>query len=175
MIMAPPAQPTRMTPKIAPVLILILLALFITAGCTSPVIPTGGGGPSGGNQAPSTTQPPSGTQGTIYPGAVVTVPPNYDVQIQVNRNPNEIHPDITVAFRGGKGQIFLKKILATVVRSDGQVITKEIDQPESGQISVGDYMTFTGTTGIDRVIVVVTILGKDYKIYDQNLDFNLHP
>jgi hypothetical protein len=175
MIMAPPAQPTRMTPKIAPVLILILLALALGEGCTSPVIPPGGGRPSGGTQAPPATQAQSGTQGAIYPGPVVTVPANYDIEIQVNRNPNEIHPDITVTFRGGKGQIFLKKILATVVRSDGQVITKEIDQPESGQISVGDYVTFVGTTGIDRVIVVVTILGKDYKIYDQNLDFNLHP
>jgi hypothetical protein len=36
-------------------------------------------------------------------------------------------------------------------------------------------VTFTGTTGIDRVIVVVTILGKDYKIMDMNDDYNLHP
>jgi hypothetical protein len=177
MIIPHPEQPTHMTPKIAPLLILILFALAIGPGCTAPTSPTGGGGPSEGTQAPPATQPPagSGTSSEIYPGPVVTVPPIYDVQIQVNRNPNTIHPDITVAFRGGKGQYILKKILATVVRSDGQVIQKEIDQPENGQISVGDSMTFTGTTGIDRVIVVVTILGKDYKIYDQNLDFNSHP
>ena len=79
-----------------------------------------------------------------------------------------------MTFRGGKGQIFLKRILATVVTSDGKVVSKEIDQPPNGQISVGDSVTFQGTTGVDRVIVVVTILGKDYKIMDKNDDFNAH-
>jgi hypothetical protein len=106
---------------------------------------------------------------------VVTVPPIYTVEIQENRNHNPVHPDITVTFRGGKGQYILSRILSIVVRSDGQVITKEMTRPENGQISVGDYVTFTGTTGVDRVIVIVTILGKDYKILDMNDDYNSHP
>jgi hypothetical protein len=166
-----------MAKKIAPLLILLLSALFLAAGCTSPVIPTGGGGPSGGTQAPPATQPPagSGTSSEIYPGPVVTVPPNYAVEIQENRNHNPVHPDITVTFRGGKGQIFLKRVLVTMVPSVGEPITKEIVQPENGQISVGQYVTFIGTTGVDRVIVIVTILGKDYKILDMNDDYNSHP
>ncbi|HMK15538.1 MAG TPA: hypothetical protein VK450_01320, partial [Methanomicrobiales archaeon] len=123
--------------------------------------------------------PPStaGTQGqgsTVFPGPVVTVPPNYDVEIQENRNHNSVNPYITLTFRGGKGQIFLQRITVTVVQSDGQVITKTIERPENGQISVGDYVQFPGTTGVDRVIVVVTILGKDYKILDMNDDYNSH-
>jgi hypothetical protein len=110
----------------------------------------------------------------MYPGPTVTVPPNYDVSIQENRNHNTVNPYITVTFRGGKGQIFLQKITATAVQSDGQVITKTIDRPEGGQISVGDYVRFPGTTGVDRVIVVVKILGKDYKIVDMLDDFNSH-
>ncbi|MGA2934657.1 MAG: hypothetical protein ABSD81_05830 [Methanomicrobiales archaeon] len=161
-----------MTPKIAPLLILMLCALSLGAGCTAP---PGGGGSSGGTQAPPANQPQSGTQGTLYPGPVVTVPPNYDVAIQENRNHNPIHPDITVTFRGGKGQIFLQKIVATVIRSDGGVITKELDRPENGQISVQDYMTLQGTTGVDRVVVIVTILNVDYKILDMNDDYNSHP
>jgi hypothetical protein len=97
------------------------------------------------------------------------------VEIQENRNHNPVHPDITVTFRGGKGQIFLKRILVTMVPSQGQPMTKEINQPENGQISVGQYVTFQGTTGVDRVVVVVTILGKDYKIIDMNDDYNSHP
>jgi hypothetical protein len=122
-------------------------------------------------------QPPggSGTSSEIYPGPVVTVPPIYTVEIQENRNHNPVHPDITVTFRGGKGQIFLKRILVTMVPSQGQPMTKEINQPENGQISVGQYVTFQGTTGVDRVVVVVTILGKDYKIIDMNDDYNSHP
>jgi len=162
--------------QIAPILILILFALEMGAGCTSPVIPPGVGGPSGGTQAPPATQSQPGTQGAIYPGPVVTVPPNYDIQIQENRNHNPIHPDITVTFRGGKGQIFLQKMLVTMVPSVGKPVSTEIVRPENGQISVGDHVTFTtATTGIDRVIVVVTILGKDYKIMDMNDDYNSHP
>ena len=174
MIIPPPGQSTRMIRKISPLLILILFTLAIGAGCTSPVIPTGGGGPSGGTQAPA-TQSQSGTQAEIYPGPVVTVPPIYEVEIQENRNHNPIHPDITVTFRGGKGQYILQRILAIVVRSDGQMITKEMTRPENGQISVGQSVTFTGTTGVDRVIVIVTILGKDYKILDMKDDYNSHP
>jgi hypothetical protein len=172
MIIPLPGIKPRMASKLAPIAILILCALAICPACTSPM---GGGGPSGGNQATSGGQSQPGTQGTIYPGPVVTVPPDYNVQIQENRNHNPVYPNIIVTFRGGKGQIFLQKIVATVVRSDGQVITKELDRPENDQIKVGDSMTFTGTTGIDRVIVVVTILAKDYKIIDMNDDYNSHP
>jgi len=169
-----------MAPKLAAVVIFILFALALGQGCTAP---TGGGGQSGGTQVPSGGQTPappaiqttgSGSTAAIYPGPTVTVPPIYRVEIQENRNHNPIHPDITVTFRGGDGQVFLKKILATVVRSDGLVIQKEIDQPENGQISVGENVTLPGTTGVDRVIVVVTIISKDYKIIDMNDDYNSH-
>ena len=166
-----------MTPRIVLLLILILCALSLGAGCAAPS--GGGGGAQGGTQPPGTrppgTQPQTaGSSGEISPGPTVTVPPNYDVTIQENRNHNTIRPYITVTFRGGKGQIFLQKITATVIQSDGQVITKTIDRPEGGQISVGDSMTFPGTTQVDRVIVVVTFLGKDYKILDMPDDFNSH-
>lgn len=172
MIIPPPEQPTRMAPKLASILILILFTLALGPGCTTS---TGGGGPSGGTQAPSATRAHSGTQGTIYPGPTVTVRSDYAVEIQENRNHNPIHPDITVTFQGGKGQIFLQRILVTVVLSDGNVITKSIERPENGQISVGQYVTFQGTTGVDRVVVVVTILGVDYKIIDMLDDYNSHP
>jgi hypothetical protein len=160
--------------KLAAFTIFILFALALGQGCTAP---SGGGGPSGGTQAPAggQQQTPAQTGGGIYPGPTVTVPPDYYVEVQENRNHNPIHPDITVAFRGGKGQIFLQRILVTMVPSAGQPVTKEIVRPENGQISVGDSVTFTGTTGVDRVIVVVTILGKDYKILDMLDDYNSHP
>ncbi|HUK38266.1 MAG TPA: hypothetical protein VLV30_04030 [Methanomicrobiales archaeon] len=156
-----------MAPKHASILILLLFALALGPGCASS---SGGGGTSGGTQGSA-----GGQASQISPGPVVTVPEIYMVEVQENRNHNPIHPDITVAFRGGKGQIFVQKIVGTVVRSDGQVITKELDRPENGQLSVGDSMTFQGTTGVDRVIVVVTILGKDYKVLDMQDDYNSHP
>ena len=173
MIIPHPGQPTRMA-QIAPILIILLCALSLGAGCTAPT--GGGGGTQRVTQAsPGVQSQTTGPAGEIYPGPTVTVPPIYDVQIQVNRNPNPVYPYITVTFAGGKGQVFLQKIVATMVPSVGMPVTKELDRPENGQISKGDSMTFTGTTGIDRIIVVVTILNTDYKMYDQNLDFNSHP
>jgi len=154
-----------MARKHAAVLILTLFALALWPGCAAP-------GSSGGGQAQGGTQ---GSGGEIYPGPVVMPPDMYGTEIQESRNHNPIHPDITVAYRGGKGQYILKRILVTVVRSDGQVISKSIDQPASGQISVGDSVTIQGTTGVDRVVAVATILGKDYKILDMLDDYNSHP
>jgi len=174
--MAPPGQPTHMTPKIAPLLILILFALAIGPGCTAPTAPTGGGGPSGGTQAPPGTQAPaSGTGVTAPSGPVVTVPPDFDVEIQVNKNMIFTNPSIDVFYRGGKGQIFLQKMFVQVYKSDGTYETGQLLRPDGGQISVGDKVTIRGTTGTDRVIVTVTILNKDYTIYDQYVEFKTRP
>ena len=91
--------------------------------------------------------------------------------IQVTRDPNTAFPYITVTFRGGYGQILLRTLTVTVARSDGQILQEVIPRSGEHQYSVGDSVRITGTTGTDQVIVVATILGKDYKIYDENLAF----
>jgi hypothetical protein len=156
-----------MAPKRA-VLILIISAFILAAGCTSPVIPTGGGGTTGGSQA-------QGSGGAFSPGPVVTVPPDYYVEFQVNKNMISTNPTIDVYFSGGKGQIFLQRALVEVQKSDGTVESKEFVRPEGGQISKGDKVTFRGTTGTDRVVITVTIVNKNYKIFDQLYDFKTHP
>jgi hypothetical protein len=159
-----------MARKLAAVMIL-LLALALGAGCAAP-----GGGGSQATPAPGGTQPSGqGSGGAFSPGPVVTLPPDYFVDIQVNKNMISTNPAIDVFFRGGRGQIFLQKMLVEVQKSDGTVESKEIVRPEGGQISVGDKVTFRGTTGTDRVVVTVTVLGKSYKIHDQLYDFKTRP
>lgn len=174
--MPPPGQPTRMAPKLAAGLIAVLLAIAFFAGCASPTIPSG----TGGTQAPTAGGGQStagGSQGSIYSGPVVTPPESFSVIVQESRNHNPIHPDITVAYRGGQGQYLLKKLVVVMVPSTGTMVTKEIDQPESGQIPVGDSVTFTtATTGVDRVIVIATLVKYgDFKILDMQDDYNSHP
>jgi hypothetical protein len=155
----------------APFLVLVLMALSLAAGCT---VPQGGGTPT---QAPTqtvTTIPPSPAV-TVPPGPVVTVPPAYAVAIQVTRNPNTAFPYITVTFRGGNGQVILQRITVTVARADGQVLREVVPRTGVHQYAVGDSASITGTTGTDEVVVVVTILGKDYKIYDENMPFYTIP
>jgi hypothetical protein len=106
---------------------------------------------------------------------VVTVPPGYEVEIQVYKNMITTNPYIDVFYRGGKGQIFLQRMFVQLYRSDGTYDTGQLLRPEGGQISVGDKVSFRGTTGTDRVVVTVTILNRDYKIYDQLLEFKTHP
>ena len=163
-----------MAGKAASLLILTVIALALGTGCTAP---GGGGGtpvPTASPtpvETPVTTLPPTPVV-TIPPGPVVTTPPNYDVIVQVMKSPNTAFPYITVAFRGGSGQFILARLTVTVARSDGQVVQKIVPETGRDQYAVGDSVKILGTDGIDRVVVVATILGVDYKIYDQNLDTN---
>jgi hypothetical protein len=154
-----------MTGETISLLVLVLVSLSLAAGC---VVPQGGGG----TPTPTVTTATPAPVVTIPPGPVVTVPPQYQVAIQVTRNPNTAFPYITTTFRGGSGQFILRRITVTVERSDGQVIQEVIPESGLGQYAVGDSVRILGTTGVDRVVVVVTMLGGDYKIYDENLDFN---
>ena len=165
-----------MTGKAVSAAVLLLVLLALGPGCT---VPQGGGG----TPAPTTTHPTAPALTitptpavTIPPGPVVTEPPQYDVAIQVNRNPNTQSPTITVTFRGGYGQFILQEIQATVARSDGQVIQEVVPMTGNGQYAVGDHVNVEGTTGTDEVVVVVTLNGVDYKIYDEFLPFYaVHP
>jgi len=156
-----------MTCKIPVFLTLALLALAFAPGCTAP---------QGGGETPTTAAiAPATTIVTIPPGPVVTIPPAYAVAIQVNREPNTAFPYITITFRGGYGQVILRRITVTVARSDGQVIQEDIPMSGQNQYAVGDSLRILGTTGTDEVAVVVTILGKDWKIYDENRPFYTIP
>ncbi|HVP25749.1 MAG TPA: hypothetical protein VMS81_07195 [Methanomicrobiales archaeon] len=159
-----------MKARTAPILVLLLLGLAFGPGCTAP--PGGGGTPTPTpvqTTVPVTTPVPPTPVATIPPGPVVTVPPIYDITIQVMKNPSTFSPDITVTFRGGKGQYILSALTVTVARSDGQVFREVIPETGQGQYSVGDSVRIRGTTGRDEVVVVATILGVDYKIYDEIL------
>jgi hypothetical protein len=157
-----------MIDRLSSLLILSLVALALGPGCTAP----GSGGIPTPTMPAMTTAPPVVT---IPPGPVTTPPPNYAVAIQVTRNPNTAFPYITVTFRGGYGQVILQRLTVTVALSDGRVLQEVIPRSGQGQYSVGDSVRITGTTGTDEVAVVATILGKDYKIYDENLAFYTIP
>ena len=170
-----------MTAKAALLLMVILIALALGPGCTAP---QGGGGTPTPTLTPVVTVTPDGSPVptpqvtpvlTFPPGPAVTAPPYQDVIVQVMKNPSTANPYISVAFRGGSGQYIVSKITVTVSRSDGQVIQKTIPASGQEQYAVGDMVTIPGTPGADEVAVVATILGVDYKIYDQSLGLSPNP
>jgi hypothetical protein len=93
----------------------------------------------------------------------------------VSRDQITTTPDITVAFRGGEGQMLFRGAKIVLIREDGTTETKYLSSSASDQIKVGDSVTFRGSLGTDRVIIVVTTGGKDYKVLDEYYKFKSHP
>lgn len=152
----------------------ILCALLLSAGCTqTPVTPPA---TTVATTVPTTvpTSTPAPTTAivtpaptSIGPGPVETLPPQYDVTIDVDRNVVATDPKITTTFRGGKGINFVTSMEVTVNRSTGTSETQQIIKPK-----VNDQIVIQGTTGTDRVIIRVTTAdGKTYLIYDQMMPF----
>ena len=103
---------------------------------------------------------PSGDIG--YEGPV-TSPPN-DLRVSVNVEKETIYKTITTTFRGGSGQNLVRKVDVLTILSDGSSSENVLD-PRTGSTVIVD-----GTSGIDRVQVVITYLdGKSYKILDAEL------
>lgn len=152
----------------------ILCALLLSAGCTqTPATPpTTTVATTVPTTVPPTAPPTQVTtvaipSTTIEPGVVATLPPEYTVEVSVDRNVVSIDPKITTTFRGGKGINFVTAMDVTVTRSDGTTETKQIIKPKAN-----DQVVIMGTTGSDRVVVKVTTAdGKNYTIYDQMMAF----
>lgn len=144
------------------ILITLITSTFFT-GCTEmqpgpTVSPT---------SVPSTTVPTKTINTFLIPGPTQTMPPNYVVVVNVQRDP--IDPTITVTFRGGKGQYYVRDVDVRLTRSDGVVVTKKLGH------DMMDEVTFDGTKGKDRVEVTVTLITNDqYKIIDALYDYYSH-
>lgn len=147
----------------------ILVAGFCcAAGCTS-----------GNQQAvqtaatplPETPSPPATiaekTPVPLVPGPTQTMPAEYFVDVQVQKQGQAGIPTITAIFRGGMGTSFTTQVNVTVTCSNGGVTTKYMDHP-----AVGDEVDIAGTAKDDRVEVTVLVsTGMSYKVYDQVLAY----
>jgi hypothetical protein len=150
--------------------ILMVLAAALGAGCagTGPV-PTPTPTPTEMSTPPTTVEtPPVTTPGSLEPGPTVTVPPVWEIAIDVLRESNTYTRKITVIFQGGAGQSATQRIDVKMTHDDGTTETKSITRPESGSILAGSSVIFTGTS-LDRVEVTATLNGVPYKIYDELL------
>lgn len=141
---------------------LVLVALFLfAAGCTvrepgtATVTPT--------PVPPQVTpEPPS-----VRPEPTDSVPVQYRIELQVDRNTISADPSIIVTFRGGNGIALLGSLDVIVTRSDGVVKTGRLIRP-----AIGEKVELIGTTGSDRVLVIANMdNGKSYRVYDRLLPF----
>ncbi len=151
---------------------LVAVFLALAAGCTTPLVPGGQG--TGAATTPTAGGAGPGGGSPLVPAPVVTLPAGFEVEYQVTRDQITTTPDITVEFRGGKGQIHLRTMTVLLIREDGSTETKYLYSSAGDQIKVGEFVTFRGSLGTDRIIIAVTTGGKEYKIHDGFYEFKSH-
>lgn len=91
-----------------------------------------------------------------------TPPPNISVAVQIEKDP--IYNTILALFVGGNGQSVTKYCIVRVTRSDGSVISGQLQPEKLAEVRI------PGSSDSDRVeVFVVYYSGKVYKIYDNYL------
>ncbi|PKL58019.1 MAG: hypothetical protein CVV34_04505 [Methanomicrobiales archaeon HGW-Methanomicrobiales-5] len=110
---------------------------------------------------------PTATTCSLAPGPTQEVPAYESVSISVNRNTITENPTITTSFNGGQGLGMVQTMVVTVIRSD--CVTEQAVRDNPG---IGTSVTLMGTTGTDRVMVVVTMTsGDQYTVINKDYLF----
>lgn len=147
-------------------LALVLAMLLIVAGCSSadqPVVtPTLTPAPT---QEPTTLPTPvPTTRASTIPGPVDTLPPQWPLSITVEKA-GMYSSTIITHFDGGKGIVFVSRMDVRVTHPDGTILMDGITKPK-----MGDTIEISGTSGTDRVEVMVTMVsGETYKVIDRQM------
>lgn len=147
---------------VAVVLVFLLSAAVVLAGCTS----TSGTTASG--STPVAASPASASN--LVPSPTDAMPDNNAVTVTVQEKVYD--GTIPVVFNGGNGQALVKTIDVTLYRSDGQVMTAKIGTNKD------DTVTLKGTkdpNNPDRVVVYVSEMnGQTYKVADVLSTYRQH-
>jgi hypothetical protein len=153
---------------------LVLLLLFITAGCTQ-TTPPGTPVPTAVETA---TEMPTALPTTVSltPGPTQTLPDMWSLDVQVTGNGEAIDPQIITTIRGGKGLNFILQVDVQVTRADGKVETATIKRDPTYR--VGDSVTLPVTSqmgNVNRVEVwATTPEGNKVKIFDDYVPFRTY-
>lgn len=157
-----------MTKKIISILIVLFIGVICIAGCTSD---TGDATPTPTAQPVAPSTPAPGTPAPdLMPQPTDVVPTTKFVDVAAAKDP--ITGDITVTFRGGKGQDQVNDIKAEVISSAGVATTKYIEPKVNAE---AEFTVDAGeaTRGDDRVIATISFYdGTQYKVYDDILSRN---
>jgi hypothetical protein len=152
--------------RIMVIMMVLLCSALAMAGCTStPASPAattpGSGSTSGTGAGPASS-------GVILTAVPTDIVPSYN-QVKVDVGVKDYLGNSEVIYQGGQGQIHVKKITATMTRSDGQTQTEFLENKK------GFTVELLGTKQVDRVEVWVTMdNGETYKINDVLLEYRIH-
>jgi len=139
-----------------------LVLLVACSGCTNaPETPPATPVPTTGIATPAPTQIIT----IATPEPLRTLPPEQVVDLQLNKD--RTYSDIILHYNGGRGMMFVQKIMMRVTRSDG--IVEEQYMRDGQKPQQGDEIVIRGTRGSDRCEVYLTSAGTVYKIKDESL------
>ena len=150
---------------------LALILCVLATGCTQSALKTAPvtitATPMAVFTPPPIASPLPGQTCSLTPGPTQEVPAYESVSITVDRNTISENPTITTSFNGGSGLGMIQRMAVTVIRSD--CVTEQGLRNNPG---MGASVTLMGTTGTDRVIVVVTMTsGDQYTVIDRDYPF----
>ncbi len=150
---------------------LVLAVLLAVAGCSSPPQPVITQIPTAATTPVPTILPTPvpATKGSTVSGPTDTLPPQWPLSITVEKS-GMYSTTIITHFDGGKGLVFVSRMDVRVTHPDGTVLTDGITKPK-----MGDTVEITGTSGTDRVEVMVRMAsGETYKVIDQQMEYKGH-
>ena len=144
----------------------LMLILIFMSGCVTypPVDTTYTSTPTPTlTPTPTPTETVSPVPPTPTPTIAPVLPSEYGLDVTIIKD--RVYRTITVTFDGGKGQIWVQRMYATVTYPDGSSVTKDILFTK--QIPVGASVNIPGSRGIDHVEVYAVVNGITYKIADE--------
>ena len=159
---------------IIPSVLVLCIVLVLAAGCTQPATSTVTPTPTPAGTTITSTPTASQTAASLTPGPTVTLPENWNIEVQVGTNGDASDPQIIVSCQGGKGLNFIQKIDVTVTGSDGVVVTGVMNKP----LYKGQSISLRSTNApgyVDRAEVwATTPQGDKVKIYDAYVPFRTY-
>jgi hypothetical protein len=108
---------------------------------------------------------PTTEEVSLVPGPVDEPPDRFLVYFEETRS--SYNHNVTVLYKGGKGQRAVKDVLVRLTRSDGQVVTGTFKP-----VQVDSGIDLPGTDRTDRVEVIVHyVTGEEYKLVDRVFEY----
>ena len=159
---------------IIPSALVLCIVLILAAGCTQTTPATQTPTPTVVVTTAAATVTASQTVVSSTPGPTMTLPENWNVEIQVQSNGLSYDPKIIVSCQGGKGLNFIQQLDVTVTGSDGVVKTGIMTKP----LYKGQEISLRSTNAggyVDRAEVwATTPQGDKVKIYDAYVPFRTY-
>jgi hypothetical protein len=154
--------------------LLVLISLLLTAGCTQSTTPQANPTPATVETTATVAPTVLPTSLSLTPGPTQTLPDVWSLEVQVQGNGEAINPMIIVSCQGGKGLNFIQLIDVRVTRPDGVVKTGQITKP----LYKGKEISLPITTqmgNVNRVeIWATTPEGNQVKIFDNYVPFRTY-